>query len=217
MNNLFMQKVIEDAQTVKNDIPVSALIVKNDEIICICHNQKEEKQNATYHAEILAIEQASKILNSWRLDECDMYVTLEPCPMCAGAIIQSRIKNLYFGSYDNLYGALGSKIDLRKIEFILVNKENSQRCAESSPGRRWILPLAVGQKRFPSARHQRIRLCGRGEHSLHDRVFPGVQRSRTGVPAEIYRRSAPSRRQLPRTDASPDSYDRALHRGARTV
>lgn len=115
MNNLFMQKVIEDAQTVKNDIPVSALIVKNDEIICICHNQKEEKQNATYHAEILAIEQASKILNSWRLDECDMYVTLEPCPMCAGAIIQSRIKNLYFGSYDNLYGALGSKIDLRKI------------------------------------------------------------------------------------------------------
>lgn len=115
MNNLFMQKVIEDAQTVKNDIPVSALIVKNDEIICICHNQKEEKQNATCHAEILAIEQASKILNSWRLDECDMYVTLEPCPMCAGAIIQSRIKNLYFGSYDNLYGALGSKIDLRKI------------------------------------------------------------------------------------------------------
>ena len=112
MNNLFMQKVIEDAQTVKNDIPVSALIVKNDEIICICHNQKEEKQNATYHAEILAIEQASKILNSWRLDECDMYVTLEPCPMCAGAILMSGIDCVYFGAYEEKFGAVGSKFNL---------------------------------------------------------------------------------------------------------
>ena len=115
MNKLFMQMTIEDAKVVEKDIPVSAVIVKNNEILCVCHNKKEELQNATYHAEILAIQEASQKLNSWRLDDCDMYVTLEPCPMCAGAIIQARIKNLYFGSYDNLYGALGSKIDLRNL------------------------------------------------------------------------------------------------------
>lgn len=115
MNKHFMQIVVDNARIVKNDIPVSALIVKNNEIVCICHNEKEEKQSATYHAEILAIQEASKILNSWRLDDCDMYVTLEPCPMCASAIIQARIKHLYFGSFDNLYGALGSKLDLRKM------------------------------------------------------------------------------------------------------
>lgn len=115
MNKHFMQLVVDNARIVKNDIPVSALIVKNNEIVCICHNEKEEKQSATYHAEILAIQEASKILNSWRLDDCDMYVTLEPCPMCASAIIQARIKHLYFGSFDNLYGALGSKLDLRKM------------------------------------------------------------------------------------------------------
>lgn len=115
MNKTFMQKAIENAKTVEKDIPVSAIIVRNNKILCLCHNQKEENQNATFHAEILAIQEASKILNSWRLDDCDMYVTLEPCPMCASAIIQARIKHLYFGSFDNLYGALGSKLDLRKM------------------------------------------------------------------------------------------------------
>lgn len=110
-----MQKAVNLAQTVEKDIPVSAIITKNDEIIALCHNQKEEKQNATLHAEILAINEASKKLGTWRLNECEMYVTLEPCPMCAWAIIQSRIKNVYFGAYDNLYGAFGSKTDLRKL------------------------------------------------------------------------------------------------------
>lgn len=115
MNKYFMHKAIELAQSTKKDIPVAAVIVKNNEIIAQAVNTKELQQNPTLHAEILAIDEACKKLGSWHLDDCDLYVTLEPCPMCAWAIIQSRIKNVYFGSFDNLYGAFGSKIDLRKI------------------------------------------------------------------------------------------------------
>ena len=115
MNKSFMQKAIALAQGVDKDIPVAAIIVKDDKIISQSVNQKELKQNPILHAEISAIDDACKKLGTWHLDDCDMYVTLEPCPMCAGAIIQARIKNLYFGSFDNLYGALGSKTDLRQI------------------------------------------------------------------------------------------------------
>ena len=71
--------------------------------------------DVTAHAEILAIREAEQKLGRWRLDDCEMYVTLEPCPMCAWAIINSRIKTVYFGAFDHNYGALGSKIDLRKL------------------------------------------------------------------------------------------------------
>lgn len=81
----------------KNEVPVGAVIVKNDKILTVTYNLKEINSCSIYHAEILAIMEASKILNNWRLDDCDMYVTLEPCPMCASAIKQSRIKNLYCG------------------------------------------------------------------------------------------------------------------------
>ena len=110
-----MQMAIELAKTVKKDIPVAAIIVKDNEIIASAVNEKEKKQDATLHAEMIAIKKASKKLNKWRLNDCDLYVTLEPCPMCAWAIIQARLRNVYFGSYDNLYGALGSKTDLRKL------------------------------------------------------------------------------------------------------
>lgn len=103
---MFMQDAIEVALQTKNEIPVGAVIVKNGEIIAFAHNKKEELQDVTAHAEILAIKMAQEGLRRWRLDDCDMYVTLEPCPMCASAIIQSRIKNLYFGSYDTQYGCL---------------------------------------------------------------------------------------------------------------
>lgn len=110
-----MQKAIELAEQNTNEIPVGAIIVKNGEIIAEASNQKELNNDVTCHAEILAIKKAEKLLNNWRLNDCEMYVTLEPCPMCAWAIINSRIKTVYFGSYDLSYGALGSKIDLRQI------------------------------------------------------------------------------------------------------
>lgn len=110
-----MKIAIEKAKKVKIDIPVCAIIVKNDEIIALEVNKREKNNMVTAHAEILAINKANKKLNSWRLEECDMYVTLEPCPMCAWAIINSRIKNLYFGSYDTKYGAFSSKINLKEL------------------------------------------------------------------------------------------------------
>lgn len=84
----------------KGDVPVGAIIVLNDKVIAKAHNLKENKKNAIYHAEILAINKACKKLKRWRLDDCELYVTMEPCMMCTGAIIQSRIKKVYY-SIDN--------------------------------------------------------------------------------------------------------------------
>ncbi len=111
---MFMEKAIELAKQVEKDVPVSAVIVKNGEIIAFAQNERELDNDVTSHAEILAIRKAEKVLNNWRLDDCEMYVTLEPCPMCAWAILQSRIKTVYFGSFDKNYGAFGSALDLRK-------------------------------------------------------------------------------------------------------
>lgn len=112
---MFMSKAIEMAKKANGEISVGAVLVKNGKILAQTHNLKETLNDVTAHAEILAIKNAQEKLHTWHLDDCDLYVTLEPCPMCAWAIINSRIKNLYFGSYDINYGALGSKIDLRNI------------------------------------------------------------------------------------------------------
>jgi len=101
----------------KEEIPVGCVIVKDDLVIARAHNLREIKNQVMAHAEMLAITKANKKLNSWRLDDCDIYVTLEPCPMCLGAIIQSRIKNLYFGAYDKKGGACGSVLDLTNYSF----------------------------------------------------------------------------------------------------
>ena len=106
------------------EIPVGAIIVKDGKVISRAYNQKETKNNPIAHAEILAIERASKKLGRWRLDDCDLYVTLEPCPMCAGAIIQARIKNLYIGTMDPKSGACGSVLDLSK-DFPFNHKVNT--------------------------------------------------------------------------------------------
>jgi len=114
MLNQFMQQALEMAKNSGSDVPVGAIIVKNDEIIASACNEKEKTNDPTAHAEILAIRKASALLDNWRLDDCELYVTLEPCPMCAWTILQSRIKTVYFGSYDKQYGALGSALDLRE-------------------------------------------------------------------------------------------------------
>ena len=108
-----MQRAIAAALKAKDEIPVGAVIVKNNEIVASACNQKEKLNDVTAHAEILALRQAAEKLGRWRLEDCVMYVTLEPCPMCAWAILQARLKAVYFGAYDTNYGALGSVIDLR--------------------------------------------------------------------------------------------------------
>ena len=109
---MFMQDAIEVALQTKNEIPVGAVIVKSGEIIAFAHNRKEELQDVTAHAEILAIKMAQEGLRRWRLEDCDMYVTLEPCSMCAGALIQSRIRKVYIGALDPKTGACGSVLNL---------------------------------------------------------------------------------------------------------
>ena len=114
MEERFMQEAIKEAKKAykKLEVPVGAVIVKDGEIIAKAHNLKETKYDTTKHAEILAIQRASKKLKSWRLIDCEMYITLEPCTMCAGAIINSRIKKIYIGTMDEKTGAAGSKLNL---------------------------------------------------------------------------------------------------------
>jgi len=96
----------------KGEVPVGAVIVKDGKVIAKAHNKREQKQNALSHAEIEAINKACKVLGSWRLDGCEMYVTLEPCPMCTGAIINARIKTVIFGAFDKNAGCMDSVINL---------------------------------------------------------------------------------------------------------
>ena len=99
MEEKYMKIALEEAKKAynKDEIPVGAVIIKNGEVVAKAYNLKETKQDTTNHAEILAIKKASKKLGTWRLTDCEMYVTLEPCSMCAGALIQSRIKKVYIG------------------------------------------------------------------------------------------------------------------------
>ena len=110
----FMKEALKQAEKAydKLEVPVGAVIVKDGKIIAKAYNQKEEKCDTINHAEILAIKKASKKLGTWRLIDCDMYVTLEPCSMCAGALIQSRIRKVYIGALDEKTGACGSVLNL---------------------------------------------------------------------------------------------------------
>lgn len=119
MNIEFMKLAINLAKesASEGEVPVGAVIVRNDEIISTGRNRREIEKNALYHAEIEAIDKACKNLGGWRLWECDMYVTLEPCPMCAGAIINSRIKTVYYGANDFKAGSFGSIVDFNTLPF----------------------------------------------------------------------------------------------------
>lgn len=115
----FMRAALGRAETAAKhgETPVGAVIVKDGKIIAGGRNRRENGKNAIYHAEISAINNACKKLGGWRLHECDLYVTLEPCPMCAGAIINARIKNVYFGAYDAKSGSLGSVVNLSLLPY----------------------------------------------------------------------------------------------------
>lgn len=99
------------------EVPVGAVVVKDDEIVGRGYNRREGDKNALAHAEMIAIDEACRTLGGWRLWQCDLYVTLEPCPMCAGAIINSRIRKVYFGASDLKNGSLGSVINLVDLPY----------------------------------------------------------------------------------------------------
>lgn len=110
----FMDLALEEARKAYDagEVPVGAVIVKDGEVISKAYNKKETLKLPTAHAEILAIEEASRSLNDWRLNGCDMYVTLEPCAMCAAAIAHARISNLYIGTFNTDMGACGTILNL---------------------------------------------------------------------------------------------------------
>lgn len=110
----FMSEALKEAGKAykKGEIPVGAVIVKDGVIIARAYNQRELKQDSTLHAEVTAIKKACRKLGTWRLNDCDMYVTLEPCTMCAGALILARIRKLYIGANDPKAGAVGSVINV---------------------------------------------------------------------------------------------------------
>lgn len=119
MNIEFMQRAIALAKqsALEGEVPVGAVVVKDNVIVGEGRNRRELGKNALYHAELEAIDNACKALGGWRLWQCDLYVTLEPCPMCAGAIINSRIKNVYYGASDNKAGSFGSVVDFNSLSY----------------------------------------------------------------------------------------------------
>jgi tRNA(adenine34) deaminase len=108
----FMKLALQEAHQSGDDVPVGCVIVQDSEVIGSGHNEREAANDPTAHAEIVAIRQAAQKLGAWRLTGATLYTTLEPCPMCAEAIIQSRLSRVVFGAYDNVSGALGSKFNL---------------------------------------------------------------------------------------------------------
>lgn len=106
---------LADEAQKRDEVPVGAIIVHKGEIIAKSGNSRENDRMATHHAEICAIEQACKVLYGWRLPDCTLYVTMEPCPMCAGAVINSRISRVVFGTYDLRAGAFGSVVNLAEL------------------------------------------------------------------------------------------------------
>lgn len=134
MKEKFMSEAIKQAKKAAliDETPVGAVVVLEGKIIARGYNKRETKKNALMHAEIIAIDKACKKIGAWRLSECEMYVTLEPCPMCSGAIINSRIKKLYFGAYDKKAGCCGSVTNLFEEGMFNhnVEVEGGIRCEE---------------------------------------------------------------------------------------
>lgn len=136
MSNVFMEIALEEARIAESlgEVPVGAVIVKDGTVISKAHNLRESLKDPTAHAEVIAIREASNVLDNWRLNECEMYVTLEPCPMCAGAIFQSRIRKLYIGTFDPVAGACGTSINILQNNainsFVHINWLYSNECSD---------------------------------------------------------------------------------------
>ena len=116
------------------EVPVGAVVARNGEIIAAAHNTRETEKNALHHAELLAIDAACKKLGGWRLWQCELFVTLEPCPMCSGAIINSRVKRVVYGAADTKAGCCGSVTDLFAMPFnhrpALSGGVEEEKCTE---------------------------------------------------------------------------------------
>ncbi len=114
----YMNEALKQAEIAYElgEIPIGAVITQNGKIISTAYNRRETGKNALYHAELEAIHKACEKLGGWRLWNCELFVTLEPCPMCAGAIVNARIPKVYFGAYDKKNGACGSYMDLMNTE-----------------------------------------------------------------------------------------------------
>lgn len=122
MNDYIEYAIIEAKKALAiGEVPVGAIIVKENKIIAKSHNLKESLKDPTAHAEILAIKEACNTIHNWRLKECKMYVTLEPCAMCASAIIQSRISELHIGTFDPVGGACGSVVNITNNSYLKNN------------------------------------------------------------------------------------------------
>ena len=121
MQEKYMKEALIEAQQafLEDEVPIGSVIVYKDQIIARSHNIKEKEKNALCHAEIIAIDQASKVLGDWRLDECDLYVTVEPCLMCSGAILHSRLRKVVYGTPNAKFGYVES------IEKILTDSRNN--------------------------------------------------------------------------------------------
>jgi tRNA(adenine34) deaminase len=114
----YMRLAIDEALKAKDklEVPIGAVIVQNDEVVASAYNLRETEQRSVAHAELLAIDEACKKLRTWRLEDATLYVTLEPCPMCAGAIVLSRVKRVVFGAYDPKGGCAGTLLNLLEFE-----------------------------------------------------------------------------------------------------
>jgi tRNA(adenine34) deaminase len=112
----WMREALEEARLASSlgEVPVGAVVVCDDEIVARAHNEVELRQDATAHAEMLALQRASAALGTWRLENVSLFVTLEPCTMCTGALVLARVRSLYFGCYDPKQGAVGSLYDLSR-------------------------------------------------------------------------------------------------------
>ncbi|MPQ42571.1 nucleoside deaminase [Clostridium tarantellae] len=134
--NEFMTLAYNEAKKARDlgEVPVGAIIVKNGEVIAKAHNLVESLKDPTAHAEIIAIKIAVKVLNNWRLNGCEMYVTLEPCSMCSGAILLSRLSKLHIGTFDETTGACGSVINIIQNpnlnHFLDVKWYNYEKCGK---------------------------------------------------------------------------------------